>query len=260
MSEPIYPDLDGKVAVLTGSSKGIGAATATALARNGARVVVNGRDGAAVAGLVDTIRGSGGVAIGIAGDAIELAGLERLRDEAERSFGPVDVLGAFVGGSSVRPGPTADIALPDWQATLDANLTAPFLALKTFLPGMIERGRGSIVTLASAAARLASGDRIGAPTAYAAAKAGVVRLTQEAAKEAGPHGVRVNCVAPSTILTERLESVIPEERKRQMTRMHPLGRLGRPEDAANAVLFLVADSASWITGVTLDVTGGQVMA
>src|SRR5205085_2874196 len=124
---PTYPDLDGKVAVPTGSSQGIGAAAAT--------------------------------------------------------------------------------ALPDWQAALDTNLTAPFLALKTFLPGMIERGHGSIVTLASAAARLASGDRIGAPTAYAAAKAGLVRLTQEAAKEAGPHGVRVNCVAPSTILTERLESV-----------------------------------------------------
>src|SRR5690242_6338793 len=132
-----YPDLAGKVAVLTGSSRGIGAATAAALARNGARVVVNGRDSGAVAQLVDTINGTGGAAIGIVGDATELEALERLRDEAERAFGPVDVLGAFVGGSPVRPGPTADIAPADWQATLDTNLTAPFLALKTFLPGMI---------------------------------------------------------------------------------------------------------------------------
>jgi 3-oxoacyl-[acyl-carrier protein] reductase len=254
-----YPDLDGKVAVVTGSSRGIGAATARALARNGARVVVNGRDGGGAGEVAEDIRASGGTAHPFAGDATTPEALERLREEAERAFGPVDVLGAFVGGSAVRPGPTAEIALPDWQATIDANLTAQFLALKTFLPGMMERGRGSIVTLSSAAARIASGDSIGAPTAYAAAKAGLVRLTQEAAKEAGPRGVRVNCVAPSTILTERLEQVIPQDRRQQMTRMHPLGRLGRPEDVAQAVLFLASDSASWITGVTLDVTGGQVM-
>jgi 3-oxoacyl-[acyl-carrier protein] reductase len=87
----------------------------------------------------------------------------------------------------------------------------------------------------------------------------VVRLTREVAREAGPQGVRVNCIAPSTILTERLERVIPPDRRQQMTRMHPLRRLGVPEDVANAVLFLASDSAAWITGITLDVAGGQVM-
>lgn len=259
-SGPRYPDLAGKVAVVTGSSNGIGAATAHALASNGACVVVNGRDADAAAAVAESIRSGGGEATAVAGDATAPDVLDRLRAEAERTFGPVDVLCAFVGGSAVRPGPTAAIALSDWQTTLDVNLTAAFLAVKTFLPGMIERHRGSIVTLASAAARIASGDPIGAPTAYAAAKAGLVRLTQEIAKEAGPHGVRANCVAPSTILTERLEQLIPPDRKQQMSGMHPLGRLGRPEDVANAVLFLASDSASWITGVTLDVTGGQVMA
>jgi 3-oxoacyl-[acyl-carrier protein] reductase len=124
---------------------------------------------------------------------------------------------------------------------------------------MIERGRGSILTLASTAARLASGERIGAPTGYATAKAGVVRLTQEVAKEVARHGVRVNCVSPSTILTERLQKAIPEDRREQMTAMHPLGRLGTPEDVALAVLFLASESSSWITGVTLDVAGGQIM-
>jgi 3-oxoacyl-[acyl-carrier protein] reductase len=87
----------------------------------------------------------------------------------------------------------------------------------------------------------------------------LVRLTQEAAKEAGPYGVRVNCIAPSTILTDRLQARIPADRKRQMTSMHPLGRLGAPADVANAALFLASESASWISGITLDVTGGQVM-
>ena len=125
---------------------------------------------------------------------------------------------------------------------------------------MVERGRGSIVTMASSAARVTSGKPIGAPTGYAVAKAGVVRLTQEVAKEVAPRGVRVNCVAPSTILTERLKTMIPDERKAQMTAMHPLGRLGTPEDVACAALFLASDVSSWITGITLDVAGGQIMA
>jgi 3-oxoacyl-[acyl-carrier protein] reductase len=254
-----YPDLAGKVAVITASSQGIGAASALALALNGVRVVVNGRDPDAVSATTAHIRKAGGEATGISGDALDAQVLTRLSVVAERSYGPVDIFGAFVGGSAAPPGPTADISLEDWNATVRTNLTAAFLGLKAFLPGMIERRRGSIITLSSAAARLASGGRIGAPTAYAAAKAGLVRLTQEAAKEAGPHGVRVNCIAPSTILTERLGRVIPPDRKAQMTSMHPLGRLGVPADVANAVLFLASDSASWITGATLDVTGGQVM-
>jgi 3-oxoacyl-[acyl-carrier protein] reductase len=110
--------------------------------------------------------------------------------------------------------------------------------------------------MASTAAR---GDPVGAPTAYAVAKTGVVRLTQRVAKEVAPRGVRVNCVSPSTILTERLRDMIPPDRKAQMTAMHPLGRLGTPEDVACAVLFLASECSSWITGITLDIAGGQVM-
>jgi 3-oxoacyl-[acyl-carrier protein] reductase len=256
---PRYPDLAGKVALITGSSRGIGAATSRLLALNGARVVLSARDEGALAATVAAIREAGGEATGLALDLAQSNAPERLREEAERSYGPVDVLGAFVGGSGRPPEPTADIRLEDWRATLEGNLTVTFLTLKAFLPGMIERGHGAIVTMASAAARLAAGEQIGAPTAYATAKAGVVRLTQEVAKEAAPYGVRVNCVSPSTILTERLETLIPSERRAQLTGLHPLGRLGVPDDVALAVLFLASESASWITGVTLDVTGGQVM-
>jgi 3-oxoacyl-[acyl-carrier protein] reductase len=256
---PTYPDLVDKVAVVTGSSRGIGAATCRLLAANGVKVVVNGRDQGALRDTVEAIRTEGGEATGIVADVGDVDALARLLEEAEASYGPVDVLGAFVGGGGPPPGPTAEITPEDWRAAIEGNLTATFLTLRCFLPGMIERRRGSIITMASTAARLASGDPIGAPTGYATAKAGVVKLTQEVAKEVARHDVRVNCVSPSTILTERLQEVIPEDRRRQMTAMHPLGRLGTPEDVALAVLFLASECSSWITGVTLDVAGGQIM-
>ncbi len=257
---PAYPDLAGKVAVVTGSSRGIGAATCRMLAANGARVVVNGRDEAAVRETAEDIRAGGGEVTGIAGDVADLDALQRLREATERTYGPVEVLGAFVAGGGPLPGPTAQITEPEWDAAIRGNLSVTFLTLKCFLPGMIKRGRGSIITMASTAARYAGGDPIGAPTGYAVAKAGVVRLTQEVAKEVAGHGVRVNCVSPSTILTERVQAMIPAERKAQLTAMHPLGRLGRPEDVAYAALFLASECSSWITGVTLDIAGGQIMS
>ena len=133
---PIYPDLAGKVAVVTGGSGGIGAATCR---------------------------------------------------------GPADVLAAFVGGGRARPGPVAEVPEQDWRSTVDASLTATFLTLKSFLPGMIERRRDAIITMASSAARLPG---LGAPAASVAAKAGVVMLTGQVASEVGRHGLRVNCLAP----------------------------------------------------------------
>ncbi len=259
LTVPVYPDLAGKVAVVTGSSRGIGAATCRMLAANGAKVVVNGRDETAVGETVKSIRSDGGDATGVAGDAADLDALQRLREEAERAYGPADVLGAFVAGGGPLAGPTAQITGPEWEAALRGNLTVTFLALKTFLPGMVERGRGAIVTMASTAARHVGGQPLGAPTGYAVAKAGVVRLTQEVAREVARHGVRVNCVSPSTIVTERTDRVIPAERRAQLTAMHPLGRLGTPDDVACAVLFLASECSSWITGITLDIAGGQIM-
>ena len=258
-SIPTYPDLAHKVAVVTGSSHGIGAATCRLLAANGVKVVVNGRDRAALQDTVDIIRRDGGDATGIAADVTDSDSVDHLLEETKRAYGPVDILGPFVGSGGPPPGPTTEITPEGWRAAIDGNLTVTFLTLKSFLPGMIERGQGSIITLASTAARLASGEQIGAPTGYATAKAGVVRLTQEVAKEVARLGVRINCVSPSTILTERLQRTIPGDRREQMTAMHPLGRLGTPEDVALAVLFLASESSSWITGVTLDVAGGQIM-
>jgi 3-oxoacyl-[acyl-carrier protein] reductase len=174
----------------------------------------------------------------------------------QHDLGPAEVLAAFVGGGRARPGPVADVPEEDWRSTVDGSLTATFLTLKSFLPGMTQRRRGAIVTMASSAARLPG---LGAPAPYAAAKAGVIMLTRQVASEVGRHGVRVNCLAPHTILTEQIQRVAPQEWREKMAAAIPLGRLGTPEDVARAAMFLASDSAAWITGVTLDVAGGYVM-
>ena len=253
---PIYPDLAGKVTVVTGGSGGIGAATCRLLAANGAKVAVNGRDPTRIQTVVDAIRTTGGEAIGVAGDCTDLAAVEHLRQQVEEDLGPAEVVAAFVGGGRARPGPVADVPEQDWRSTVDGSLTATFLTLKSFLPGMIERGRGAILTMASSAARLPG---LGAPAPYVAAKAGVMMLTRQVASDAGRHGVRVNCLAPHTILTEQIQQVAPTEWREKMAAAIPLGRLGTPEDVALAALFLASDSAAWLTGVTLDVAGGYVM-
>src|SRR5215210_3454074 len=254
-SVPNYPDLAGKVAVVTGGSRGIGAATSQLLAANGTKVGVNGRDEATIDTMVVGIRGEGGQAIRAAADVTDLAAVEDMRERVERELGPADVLIAFAGGGRARPGPVEQTTEEEWHSTVDGSLTATFLTLKSFLPGMIERGGGSIVTMASSAARIPTA----APAPYAAAKAGVIMLTRQVANEVGEHGVRVNCVAPHTVLTERTRSLMPEDRQRQMTAEIPLGRLGTPEDVGLATLFLASDSSSWLTGLTLDVAGGRIM-
>ena len=251
---PRYPSLKGKVAVVTGGSGGIGVATCRMLAANDAKVAVNGRDGTKVEAAVEDIRAEGAEAVGVPADCTDFESIERMRHTVEESLGPVDLLLAFAGGGRARPGPVAETTEEEWHSTVDGSLTATFLTLKAFLPGMIARGGGSVVTMASSAARIATS----APAPYAAAKAGVIALTRQVAAEVGPSGVRVNCLAPHTILVERTRRFMPEERQRQLAAEVTLGRLGTPEDVALAALFLASESSSWITGVTLDVAGGRV--
>jgi 3-oxoacyl-[acyl-carrier protein] reductase len=252
---PTYPDLAGKVAVVTGGSRGIGAATCRMLAANRARVVVSGRDQRAIDQVVTGIVEAGGQAIGVSADCTRFEAVERLRQQTEREYGPADILVAFAGGFG-RYTPAHLISEEEWREVIDANLTSTFLTVKSFLPGMIERRRGAIVTMASNAARFLD---ILTTASYAASKAGIAMFTRHVAKEVGPYGVRVNCVAPATVLSERVRRIMPEERQQEVARMAPLGRLGTPEDVALATLFFVSDSSSWLTGVTLDVAGGRIM-
>lgn len=251
---PAYPDLSGKVAVVTGGSKGIGAATCMVLAANGVRVAVSGRDPSSIASVVKEIQASGGTAVGVAADCTRSVELDALRDQVEQEFGPADILVAFAGQFSNTP--FQDITEESWRTIIDANTTATFLTLKAFLPGMIERRAGAVVTMASNAGRVLD---MPASASYAAAKAGVIMLTRHVAKEVGQHGVRVNCVAPATTLSERVKGHMPAEVQARVAAMAPLGRLGLPEDSALATLFLVSAASSWLTGVTLDVAGGRVM-
>ena len=251
------PDaLKGRVALVTGSSRGIGAAVAKLFAREGALVAVHGRNAEALEAVRRDIETGGGRAVAVTGDVTDFRAIEAMRRRIEDELGPADILVANAGGNAAAPGPIEEIAEEGWRASVEGNLTATFLTLKSFLPGMKARGRGAIVTVSSAAARR---PHPRAPVAYAAAKAGIVILTQDAAAQAGPYGVRVNCVAPETILTERNRARIPLAQQEELRMAHPIQRLGAPEDVAQAVLYLASDAAGWITGVVIDVAGGAVM-
>jgi len=250
--------LDNRIALITGSSRGIGAATALLFAAEGAAVALHGRDRDALGEVQSAIEHEGhrGRVASFVADVTSFSDVERLRLEIERALGPVDVLIANAGGNMAPPGPMEELTETAWRAVVDANLTATFLTLKCFLPGMKQRGRGTIVTLSSAAARRPHEK---SPIAYAAAKAGVQLLTRDVALQAGPFGIRANCIAPETILTERNTQQIPEALQKTLAEQHAVRRLGTPEDVARAALFLASDQSAWISGAILDVAGGSVM-
>ena len=249
-----YPDLAGKVVVVTGGSRGIGAATAAAFAVNGASVVVVGRDEAAMAAVVDGIRGAGGVAMSVPADCTVESDLQHLVRLVTEEFGPADIVATFAGGNGM-PVATVEETPDHWREVVETDLTSMFLTVHAFLPQMVERRRGTFITMSSAAARQAARSA----AAYAAAKAGVIAFTRHLANEVGPSGVRVNCIAPSAIENEKMHTWMTEEQRAQLGAAFPLGRIGQPGDVAAAALFLGSGASSWITGTTLDVAGGKIM-
>ncbi len=249
-----YPDLSGKVAVVTGGSRGIGAATARALGANGTAVAVVGRDKSAIDSTVGSIAALGGTALGVAADCAVQDDLDALCRDVGAKLGPVDILAVFAGGNGM-PVPTVSETGSHWREVIESDLTSTFLTVSAFLPAMLSRRSGVIITMSSAAARQPAQSS----AAYAAAKAGVIAFSRHLASEVAAAGVRVNCLAPSAIENDKMRSWVPAEKRAELGAAFPLGRLGQPADVAEAALFLASSAASWITGVTLDIAGGKIM-
>jgi len=248
------PDLTGTVAVVTGGSRGIGAATAGALAAHGAAVAVVGRDRAAIDAAVAAITATGGRAIGVPADCTSQDDLQALHRTVGDQLGPVDIVAAFAGGNGA-PVATAQESGAHWRSVLEGDLTATFLTVSAFLPTMIAARHGVIITMFSAAARQPAQSS----AAYAAAKAGVIAFSRHLASEVAEQGIRVNCLAPAAVENDTMRQHLPADRRAALDASFPLGRIGQPDDVAAAALFLASPASSWITGITLDVAGGKIM-
>jgi 3-oxoacyl-[acyl-carrier protein] reductase len=241
---PDFAALDGKTALVTGGSRGIGAAIARELAAAGATVVVGYRSGKEEA---EAIAGEiGGRAI--QADVANADDAKRLVEEA----GDLDILVNNAG--TTRDGVLARMSDDDWRTVIETNLSSVFYTCRAVSRGMMKRRAGSIVNLSSIVGIHGNWGQ----TNYAASKAGIIGFTKSLAQELGSRGVRANVIAPGYIKTA-LTEVIPEEAKEQMLALTPLGRLGDPEDVAGAVRFLCSDAAAFITGEVLVVGGGLGM-
>ncbi|MDT7654014.1 MAG: hypothetical protein QOI36_5420 [Pseudonocardiales bacterium] len=246
--------LHGRVALVTGASGSIGAEVARALAARGAAVAVHGRTDSALERVVAGIRGAGGVAVAHVGDVRDAGHLQKVVADVTSTLGTIDVLVPCAGGAGM-PTPTATLEPDRWREVIETDLTSVFLTVQAALPGMLALGHGRIVTVASSAGRRPSQ----ANAAYAAAKAGVVMLTEHLAKEYAASGIRANCVAPAIVQTATLRSRMSAAQLDAVATHVPLGRIGVPDHVAQAVLFLASDASSFITGTTLDITGGMTL-
>lgn len=246
-------DFTGRVAVVTGASRGIGACISEAMARAGANLVVHGRDATALEDRLGTLRSLGARAVAVQGDVRDPGTSDNLVGAALEAFGRIDVLVNNAGGNfSSR---LESLSENGWRALIETNLSSVFYSSKACWPVFVEQGGGVIVNVGSISSEYAHPNR----AAYAAAKAGVTSLTKTMAWEWAPANIRVNCLSPGAINTEA-SRFADEEVERLTTQYIPLGRIGDPGDIANACLFLCSDAASYITGEVLHVHGGPLTA
>jgi 3-oxoacyl-[acyl-carrier protein] reductase len=242
--------LDGRVAIVTGAGQGIGQGVALCLARAGANVVVNDAKQESVAQTVTDVEALGVQALGIQANVTQASDVDRLARETLGRFGKIDILVNNAGVVVIKS--LTEQTEADWDGVLDVNLKGVFLCCHRVVQEMIKQKRGAVVNIASIAAFHYTVPHV----PYAASKAGVVALTRDLAYEVARFGVRVNAIAPGPIETPMMGSALTPQQKEAYAKQVPLGRLGRPQDIGEAAVFLVSDAASFITGVTLPVSGG----
>ncbi len=247
------PELDGRIALITGASRGIGRATALELAAAGAAIGVNYRsDADGAAAVVAEIEAGGGRALALQADVAVAAQAAALVARCEDELGEIDALVCNAG--ITRDNLIARISPEDFDAVIATNLGGAFHGCQATARRMLRRRRGSIVTMSSIVGVHGNAGQ----TNYSASKAGLIGLTKSLAKEIGSRGVRVNCIAPGYISTE-LTDVLPESAREALLAATPLGRLGEPEDIARCVRVLVSDASGFVTGAVLAVDGGLGM-
>jgi 7-alpha-hydroxysteroid dehydrogenase len=241
--------LDGKVAIVTGASRGIGAACALTLAQCGADVVISARSEDTLAGVADDIRAAGRRAEAVACDLDDLANMEALVDAAVERLGGLDIVVNNVGGT--MPQPFMDTSVDAMEEAFHFNVSTAYHLTQLAVPHLLARGGGSVVNMTSAMGRL----RDRGYAAYGTAKGALTHMTRLLAADLAPR-IRVNAVAPGAIVTDALGMVLNDELEAAMVAGTPLRRLGRPEEIATAVLYLASDAGSYITGKVLEVDGG----
>jgi NAD(P)-dependent dehydrogenase (short-subunit alcohol dehydrogenase family) len=249
-----------RVALITAAGAGIGRATADIMAREGAILVGVDTDQVRLDAMVTAISAAGGRAQAQCCSALDPTQVDAVVAETARQFGGVDILVNAVGGSTVIAQPSAtvdELSFADWQKLIAFNLEGTFLFTHAVVPVMKQARRGKIVNLASIAGR---GLSVSSSSAYAAAKGGIIAFTRKLAFELGPFGITINAIAPSLTLSERLlprwNQRAPEDQAEEVARV-PLRRIAQPEDQAKVICFLASSDADFVTGVTIDVTGGQ---
>jgi NAD(P)-dependent dehydrogenase (short-subunit alcohol dehydrogenase family) len=251
--------LDGKVAIVTGSALGIGQATVTALARHGARVTVSDINDDAGEATSASINKAGGQAFFQHADVGSSADMERLVDETVERYGKLDVM---VNNAGVAiPGSVTDISEDNWHKLINIHLNGTWRGMRFAIPHMIKNGGGSIVNMSSVQAIIGFQGWSG----YAAAKGGIMALTQQAAIDYGPQNIRVNAIAPGAIMTPMNEKRLAEETDNAEELLalwnswHALERMGTAEEVANLIVFLASDESSFITGSILKIDGGMTV-
>ena len=245
--------LNGKVAVVTGASKGIGAGIATALAQEGASVVVNySSDRAGAERVVETVTAAGGKAVAVQGDVAKKADVERLFAEAKRAYGTVDILVNNAGVYGFAP--LDDVTEDEFHRHFNINVLGLLLATQEAARQFGPNG-GSVVNVSSVVTRLAPPTTV----VYTATKGAVDAITHVLAKELGPRKIRVNAINPGVVITEGTHTagIAGSDFEHQAIQQTPLGRSGRPDDIGPVAVFLASDDSRWVTGETLVVSGGM---